>query len=564
MNPLLRLAPLFRPQLRLLAACQLGLLAGTGLNLLGPWLVSRAVDLDIASRDWVGLQSTALLYLAVLLGNLGVTYVSRIGLEITAQGAMFRLKQRLFRHLVHHDLAFHDRHTSGRLITRVQGDTEALKSLFAEVILAVPADLLLLVGMLAVLGHEAPELLPFVAGVLPPYLLLIGWFRRVSPPKFLALRKLFAGWTGFATEQLRVMPTLQLMGRAAWSRAAADVQNQAIRIGERDAHLVPVYYINMVVTVRVLGTAAVLFFGSSAVARGELTVGALLMGLGYLRLMFNPLMRLSFNLTTFERARAAAIRLSELEADRPTITDGPDAAPWPGLNDALCLEDVHFAYDADAPVLQGLNLRIGAGEHVGLVGVTGSGKSTVLNLLLRFREPTAGRVMVDSVDVRTLRIDALRRHLGLVLQDVLLLPGTALDNLGGEPRAAQRALDALGIGLGLDHGIEEGGRNLSKGERQLLTFARALVHDPPVLLLDEATSAVDPATEARVQAALATLQRGRTTLTVAHRLATVRDCHRIVVLDRRGCVAESGTHAQLVELGGLYAAMLQLQEGEAA
>ncbi len=564
MATLLRLAPLFRPQWQLLMACQLGLFAGTTLNLAGPWLVSRAVDVDITGGDWEGLRGTALLYLAVLLANLGVTYASRLGLEITAQGAMLRLKQRLFQHLVHHDLAFHDRHTSGRLITRVQGDTEALKSLFAEVILSVPADLLLLIGMFGVLSQEAPELLPFVAGVLPPYLLLLTWFRRVSPPRFLALRKLFASWTGFATEQLRVMPTLQLMGRAAWSQAGAEAQSTSLRTAERDAHLVPVYYLNSVVTVRTLGIASVLFFGSMAVARGELTVGALLMGLGYLRQMFNPLMRLSFNLTTVERARAAAIRLAELEDQQATITSGPDALDWPGLQDAICLEAVDFSYTDPTPVFQGLKLRIEAGEHLGVVGVSGSGKSSLLNLLLRFRDPSAGRVTVDGVDIRRLALSALRRNLGLVLQDVLLLPGTVLDNLGGEASSAQRALDALGVDLPLDQAVEEGGRNLSKGERQLLTFARALVNDPPVLLMDEATSAVDPATESRVLKALATLQEGRTTLTVAHRLATVRTCDRIVVLDRQGQIAESGTHEDLVACGGLYRAMLQLQEGSVA
>ncbi len=544
--------------------CQVGLLLGTLLGLAGPWLVARAIDVDLAAGDGEGLRRTALLHLAVLVANLVVTYASRIGLEITSQGAMVRLKQRLFRHLVHHDLAFHDRHTSGRLITRVQGDTEALRMLFSEVILAIPADLLLLAGMFAVMSTEAPELIPWVAGVIPPYVVLLLWFRRVSPPRFLALRKLTATWTGFATEHLRVMPTLQRMGRAAWSRGLADQTNETIRAAEQSAHLVPVYYLNAVFLVRTLGTAGMLYFGAKAVGAGVLTVGALLMGLGYLRQMFNPLMRLSHNLTTLERARAAAIRLMELELEAPTLTDRPGARPWPGLHDGVRLEGVHFHYEPEAPVLEGLDLAITAGEHVGLVGVTGSGKSTVLNLLLRFRDPVEGRVTVDGVDLRDLVRDDLRRHIGLVLQDVLLLPGTVLDNLGGEPEPAAAALAALGVDLGLDHPIEEAGRNLSKGERQLLTFARALVHDPPLLLLDEATSAVDPATEARVQTALAKLQAGRTTLTVAHRLSTVRDCDRIVVLDRQGRVAEQGPHHVLVASGGLYAAMLQLQEGEAA
>ncbi len=564
MNPLLRLAPLFRPQWRLLGLCEVGLLVGTALNLAGPYLVAVAVDQDIAGGDWTGLRNTALLYLAVLLLNLLATYASRVGLEVAAQRAMLQLKQRLFGHLVHHDLAFHDAHPSGRLITRVQGDTEALKVLFTEVILSIPADLLLMVGMFWVLGTQAPHLVGWVAAVLPPYALLFLWFRKVSPPRFLAVRKIQASLTGFATEHLRAMPTLQLLGRTPWARRMADELNAEIYDQETRAHLLPVYYLNAVVLVRTVGVAGVLFFGGRAVAAGDLTVGALLMGLGYLRQMFNPLMRLSFNITMLERARAAAIRLAELEDRTPTIRDAPDAVAWPGLGEALVLDDVSFHYSEQAPVLERLRLRLGAGEHVGLVGVTGSGKSTVLNLLLRFRDPTAGRITVDGVDLRTIRLAELRRRVGLVLQDVLLLPGTVLENLGGEPDRAQGALDALGVELPLDHLLEEGGQNLSRGERQLLTFARALVHDPQLLLLDEATSAIDPATEARVQAALATLQEGRTTLTVAHRLATVRACDRILVLDGDGQVAEEGTHDHLVASGGLYAAMLQLQQGDAA
>lgn len=540
-----------------------GLLIGTGLNLAGPYIVAQAIDVDLVAGDTAGLVRKGLLYLALLLANLGLTYAAKIAIEVAAQRAMLGLKTELFDHLIDHDLAVHDQQTSGRLITRVQGDTEALRFLFSEVILAAPADLALFVGMAVVVTTTTPALAPLVFAVLPPYLLLFGLFRLVSPPAFIALRAVKAKLTGFLSEHLRAMPVLQMFDRVPWANDRADILNGEVFRKEVIAHLLPVGYFNGVFLTRSLGMVLLLWVGAGRVAEGTLTVGALVMGLGYLRQMFNPLMRLSHHLATLERARAAAIRIAGIRDTPRTITDPPTPVPWPGLRDALRLEDVRFHYTEDTPVLKGIDLTIPAGSHVGIVGATGAGKTTVLNLLLRFRDPTGGRVTVDGVDLRDLALDALRRRIGLVLQDVHLFAGTILANLGGDPVAARAALDTLGVELPLDRELIDGGQDLSRGERQLLTFARALARDPEILVLDEATSAVDPETEQLVQSALQRLMEGRTTVTVAHRLATVRDCDRIYVLGA-GAVVESGTHAELLAANGLYAALHALQHGAAA
>jgi ATP-binding cassette subfamily B protein len=267
-------------------------------------------------------------------------------------------------------------------------------------------------------------------------------------------------------------------------------------------------------------------------------------------------MRLSNQLATLERARASAVRVSELLDERPRVQDPADPVPWPGLRRGLALEGVTFGYVDGVRVLSDVDLRIPAGAKVGIVGPTGAGKSTVLDLLLRFRDPTIGRVTVDGVDLREVALADVRRRTGLVLQDVRLLPGTVLENLGDDPVAARRALDALGVELPLDRVVDDS--SLSRGERQLLTFARALVGDPDLLVLDEATSAIDPRTEARVQEALERLMVGRTVVIVAHRLETVRACDRIYVL-QAGAVREQGTHDELVARGGAYAALVRLQ-----
>lgn len=557
-HPLLRLAPLFKGRLGLLAASILGLIAATALNLVGPWLLATAVDVDLANGDRRGLAIKAALFAAVLAGNLVLTYVARIGIEICAQRAMKGLKRKLFDHLVEHDLAFHDRHTSGRLITRVQGDTDALRVLFAEVVLAFPADILLFVGMFAVMAWAAPEIAPLCAAVLPFYIVLFALFRMVAPRYYLDLRKVKSRLTGLLSELVRAMPMLRGFRREAWARERGEVLNEEVFTKEFGAHFQGVWYFNSVVLVRSLGMVGLLTFGAFQVDAGVLTIGVLVMGLGYLRQMFSPLMRLSHHLSTLERARAAALRVSAILDEPRLIEDADQPVDWPSVREGLRLEDVAFEYVEGTPVLRGLSLDIPAGRHVGIVGATGAGKSTVLNLLLRFRDPSSGHVRVDGVDLRDVRVEDLRQRIGLVLQDVHLFAGSVLDNLGGEPVRARRALEVLGIDTPLDKVLRDGGTNLSRGERQLLTFARAIVNDPEILVLDEATSAVDPETEALVQGALGRLMAGRTVVTVAHRLATVRDCDTIAVL-RDGLVEELGTHDELIARGGLYAALHQLQ-----
>ena len=557
-HPLLRLAPLFRGRLGLLSAAVLGLIGATALNLTGPWLIAQAVDVDLAAGDREGLMWKAGIFALILLGNLGLTYLSRVAIEICAQRAMKRLKHELFDHLVEHDLALHDKQTSGRLITRVQGDTDALRVLFTEVILNLPADILLFVGMFAVMFHAAPEIAPICAAVLPFYLVLFALFRKIAPRHFLALRAVKSSLTGLLTELVRAMPTVRGFRREAWARERSEELNQEVFRKEWVAHVQPVWYFNSVVLVRSLGMVALLVIGAWKLDAGVLTVGALIMGLGYLRQMFHPLIRLSHHLSTLERARAAAIRLSELLDTPRSITNPVRPVAWPGVRQSLRLDDVAFHYVEGTPVLRGLSLEVPAGRHIGIVGATGAGKSTVLNLLLRFRDPTSGAVRIDGIDLRELAVEDLRTRIGLVLQDVHLFAGTVLDNLGGDAQKARRALATLGLDMPLEHLLRDGGSNLSRGERQLLTFARAIVDDPEVLVLDEATSAVDPETEALVQDALSKLMDGRTVITVAHRLQTVRDCDAIAVL-RAGVVEEHGTHDELLARGGLYAALHQLQ-----
>jgi len=563
-HPLTSLFPLFKASQGLVAIGVGGMLLGTLLNLAGPWIIAHTIDVEFASGDRSGVIRMGAIYIGILGATLVVSYLSKIVLEKVAQRAMVDLKKKLFSHLVEHDLSFHDSHSSGRLITRVQGDAEALKVLFSEVVLSLPADICLMVGMFVIMGISAPQVAPLVFLVIPPYVVLFILYRRIAGPRFLASRREKAVLTGFLSEHIRAMPMLQIFGRSRWSREQCELQNRRVFDAELVARLQAIWYFNCIDLTRTLGIVALLFMGAAQVGEGTLSIGALVMGLGYMRQMFNPLMRLSHQLATIERARAAAIRVAGILDSERKIRSPENPRPWPGVQDAIRLEGVGFSYVEGSPVLHEMDLEFPAGQHVGIVGSTGAGKSTVLNLLMRFRDPVQGAIRIDGVDIRELSLETLRQRFGLVLQDVHLFAGTLLENLGGDAEAARRALDVLDLqDFELSLELSEGGANLSRGERQLLTFVRALIGDPEVLVLDEATSAIDPHTESRVQAALARLQQGRTTITVAHRLSTVRRCDRIYVL-AHGRVVECGTHDSLIGEQGVYAALSRAQQGISA
>lgn len=547
----------FRPHVRALVRDELLLLAATGTSLASSAVMARALDVYVPAKDRVGLGMAAALYAATVLGAAALTWRSRVGVEATAQAVMRDVKERLFAHLVGHDLALHDQHGAGRLLSRVQGDTEALRMLLSEVVLQAGPDAALFVGSLAVLSWTAPRLAAVVAATIPIYAVIFFVFRRMSPPLFLTSRELAARVSGLMAEILRAVPMLRSYRRVDWMLGRAEALTEEKRAAEARAGMSTVWFFNSLFAVRALAYACVLWVGAAGVAEGALTLGALLLALDYLRKLFEPFLRLQFHVVTFEKARAGERRIRELFALTPRIRAPESPAPWPGLGEGLQLEAVDLAYVAGVPVLSGLSLDVPAGRHTALVGPTGGGKSTVLQLLFRFRDPDAGRVTVGGVDLRALDPAAHRAHLGLVLQDVHVLPGTVAENLGVDPREATSLLTLVGLdGLSPDDRVGEGGRTLSRGEAQLLCFARAIATDPEVVVLDEATSAMDPATEARIQAVLAA--RRVTRITVAHRLRTIVDADRIYVLDG-GAAAEVGTHAELLARKGRYAALWQAQ-----
>lgn len=529
------------------------LLSATGLSLGSTWLLGRALDVYVPAGDLPGVTRIAATYLgAVVAGGL-LTWVARVRIEAEAQAALVALKERLFAHLVRHDLALHDSEGSGRLLSRTTSDVDALRPLWTEVVLAVPADLALFSGLLLILGLTAPNLALVVGASMPAWLLLILGYRRVSPARFMASRERAAALTAMITESLRALPLLRSYGRLDWLRARAETETARKRDADVSAGIAGVWFFNALFAVRSALLAALVWVGAVQVEAGTLTVGLLVVGLDYARKLVEPFIRIQFHLATVERARAGATRVDALLARVPTVRAPPNPRPWPGIGDGLRLEGVRFACLPGQPVLDGVDLVVPRGGSVALVGPTGGGKSTLVQLLFRFRDPDAGRLTVGGVDLRELDPAELRRHIGLVTQSVHLLPGTVAENLACPPDRAAALLAAAGLDrrLGPHTRVGDGGETLSRGEAQLLSVLRALAPDPELLVLDEATASMDPATEARVRALLG--QRPERTLVwVAHRLRTVVDCDEIVLI-AGGRLVERGAHAELLARGGRYA-----------
>ncbi|MFO7639225.1 MAG: ABC transporter ATP-binding protein [bacterium] len=564
-----RLWPFYRPYLGRAAAAGSMLLVTSAAALSGPVLIKRAIDVDIAGGDLRGLALTSLVYLAIQLVSLVAIYLQTVWLFQVGERGAADIKQFLFTRLLDLPVSFFDKNQVGRLISRVESDSESLKMLFTRTSVVLLQSLLMLAGMSVIMATTNWRLFVLVAVLLPPFVVALWVFQRKVRPVYLAVRRTVAEINSLVAESLQGLPVVQLFRQQARFAARMDELNRAKYRADLKATGLWYGVWFLVDFGEIIGFGLVLGFGGAWALGGLLTLGTLFMFVSYLTRLFGPLRMISDQVNVMQRAFASAERIFGMLDETPE----PAGRPVPGplvLRDRIAFERVSFAYDGANRVLHDVDLVIRKGEKVALVGETGGGKSSLVNLLLRFYPCPEGRIRFDDLDLAELDRHQLRATFGFVPQEVVLFPGTVVDNLrmldDSVSReqviaAAKRARiheAVLRFPKGYDTDLIERGVNFSLGERQLLAFARALVRDPEVLILDEATSSVDPHTEQLIQQGLAELLAGRTAVIVAHRLATIRMVDRIVVV-HKGRIAEEGSHAELLARDGIYTRLYRLQ-----
>ncbi len=550
------------------------IIAHAGLQLVQPYLMKVAIDRHIATGDLAGLDRIAWLFLGVLLLSFAFEYAETYTLEVTGQRIMFDLRSQIYEHLQRLDLRFYDRNPVGRLMTRVTTDVDALNDLFASGVISVFRDVFTLVGIMVVLVVMDWRLAVWAFSVLPLIVVVTHWFRKNARNSYRQVRMWIARINAFLQENITGMATVQLFRREERNFG----QFEAINRGHRDANIESIFYYAVfypaIEVIGALATALIIWYGGAWSMEGTLTLGSLVAFLQYSQRFFRPISDLSEKFNILQAAMASSERIFGLLDTQVEIMSPSRERARPGAAPArITFDNVSFAYAGADHVLRDVSFQVAPGERVAIVGATGAGKTTLINLLMRFYDVSKGRILIDGVDIRELPLPELRSLFGLVLQDVYLFSGTIADNvrLGHDAisdRDIERAIASVHadgfvhrLAAGLHSPVAERGATLSTGQKQLLSFARALAFQPQVLVLDEATSSVDTDTELLIRDALRVMMAGRTTIAIAHRLSTVQDMDRILVL-HKGCLREVGSHQELLARRGIYYRLYQLQYKE--
>jgi ATP-binding cassette subfamily B protein len=546
-----------------------------GSSLLLPYLVRLGVDNYIinveitVSERFSGLTILAVIFgVAVIVGFIG-NYFQVTVLEWTGQNIMHRLRQHIYIHMLGLDLAFFNENPSGKLVTRLTNDVQNMHEMFTSVIVTLFNDVIRIIGILVLLYWLNWRLAVLMTLLLPAILVATLWFSKIARNVYREIRTNLAKINAYLQEAVSGISLIQLFQREKDTERSFVNLNQA-------------YFASTVQQIKIFGifmpvldilastaTAISIWYGGILILRGEMTIGILVAFLSYMRLFFQPLRELSQKYSIVQSAMASAERIFQLLDTRSGLPVLPEPLGPQAVSGTLEFSNVTFGYDPDKPVIHNLSMKVAPGETVAIVGATGSGKSTIINLLERMYDPDSGRILLDGHDLRELDPQWLRNTVGLVMQEVYLLRGTIKENILLDSGMGEQGLTAIlqlaqldeligRLPQGIHTKIGEGNLELSAGERQLLTLARVMVRDPEILVLDEATANVDSETEILVERAIdATLSR-RTSIVIAHRLSTIRRADRIIFMDS-GQIVEEGTHEKLMADKGFYNRLQNLQ-----
>lgn len=563
-----RLPRYLAPVKKWLALGAAGMVMRTLSQLALPLLIGLAVDQFILAGNLTGLNVIALALIGILLVMWAGEYMSTLFLAFAGQSVLYRMRTEMFNHLHRLSLGFFDHNKVGKLMSRVQNDVGQLQEVITNGVLNILTSVLTLVGIAAVMIIVNTRLALLTLTVVPVLVIVVVIWQKYARRAFVRVRQAIAVVNDQLQESISGVRVVQSLSREEINAERFDDVNKAhldanISAVKLQAMMMPAVQIMTAIAYGVL-----IIFGGGQVLAGTMGVGVLLMFILYVQRFFDPVLMLTMQYTEVQRAMASGSRIFQLLDIEPEIKDRPDAIELPPVKGEVSFNHLSFAYDPEIEVLHEISLTVNPGETVAIVGRTGAGKSSLMNLVARFYEATSGEVTVDGYNVATVTQESLRRQIGIVPQDAFLFSGTIEDNIryGRLDASREDVIEAArtagvhefiaGLERGYDTQVGERGGNLSAGQRQLVCLARVILADPPIMILDEATSNVDTNTERIMQDSLRRVARGRTLLIIAHRLSTITSADRIIVL-QQGRIVESGTHRELLAERGLYYQMFQ-------
>jgi ATP-binding cassette subfamily B protein len=564
-----RLWRFMRPYQRLFWLAVLLLPVQQAFGLAQPYLMKIGIDQYIAGRDLAGLQTVGLLFLGALIGETVTVFFSYYLTMQVAQRCLADLRVAIFAHVQKLPMSYFDRNPVGRLVTRMTTDVDVLQEMFSSGVITLISDFVMVLWIIGIMFLLDVRLALVSLALIPPMALAINFFRVKARQTYRQIRERIARINAYLGEAISGMAVIQLFAREDKTYREFDALNADHRDAYHLSNLYEAALYSMVEAAGSVSVALLLWYGGGEVLHGAIGIGTVVAFKEYIHRFFVPLRDFSQKYAVMQSAMSSAERIFHL-LDAPVTIESPKLAMIPKpFRGQVVFDNVWFHYKPDLPVLKGVSFRIEPGEKIAVVGATGSGKTTTIKLLNRFYDIQKGSIKVSGADVRDWNLKALRRHIGVVLQDVFLFSGDIRSNLALGDRSipleriekAVRAANAEGFIArcgGLAGQVRERGSNFSGGQRQLLALARVLVFQPEILVMDEATSSVDTETELLIQDALDNVMKGRTCLVIAHRLSTICNADRIIVL-HHGEVREIGSHAELMAREGIYHRLYQLQ-----
>ena len=569
----LRLMGYVRPHWRRLAVIITAVFFYTVSVVAMPWLISTTIDSYILGDDIRGLDLAVIVFLSIALLQFGSQYIQMRLMAFVGQRILLQLRLDLFKHLQTLSMSFYDRNETGRVMSRVQNDVQQLQEMIS-IMVSTLADIASLGGIVLVMMIMNPRLAFITLSVVPILLLILMVWQRYARIAFLRVRNTLAGVNADLEENISGVRVVQSLNREKANIRRFGSSNSQNLDANLDATRYQAMLLPSVEMLAAIGLGLVVYFGGLMVLDGDIVEIGILVGFAlYIQRFFDPVRNLAMQYSQLQRAMASGSRIFELLDTEPEVIDKPGAPDLPLITNTICYENVSFYYSADLPILKNVDLQIESGETVAFVGPTGAGKTTIVALLQRLYDVTGGKISIDGHNIRDVNLQSLIRQIKVVPQEPFLFSQSIKENIKYSSQSATdnqveesaRLVGAHEFITKLEHGYEtqlhERGSNLSVGQRQLISFARALVANPRLLILDEATANIDTQAERLIQLALTELLKNRTALVIAHRLSTIRSADRIVVLDR-GRIVETGNHDELIAVGGLYARLSALSSAD--